>query len=73
MQSRTVPATPSQDSLPMPNRTELGPDRARQGGRGRHVALILGASLLLLAGGWFAAETYGESIDAQPTQMQTSQ
>ena len=57
----------------MPIPTELGASRARQGGRGRHVAVILGVSLVLLAGGWFAAETYGESIDAKPTQMQTSQ
>lgn len=57
----------------MPIPTELGTDRARQGGRGRHVAIILGTSLVLLAAGWFAVERYGESIDAQPTQMQTSQ
>ena len=57
----------------MPIPTQVGTDRAPQGNRGRHVAIILGSSLVLLAGGWFAVETYGESIDAQPTQMQTSQ
>ena len=57
----------------MPIPTQVGTDRARQGNRGRHVAIILGCSLVLLAGGWFAVETYGESLDAQPTQMQTSQ
>lgn len=57
----------------MTQNTELGATRARQGGRGRHVAIILGTSLVLLAVGWFAVGTYGESIDSQPTQLQTTQ
>lgn len=52
--------------------TSLNPAQARQGSRGRHVLIILGASLVLLAAGWFAVETFGESIDAQPTQLQTA-
>jgi DNA-binding transcriptional regulator of glucitol operon len=47
-------------------------ERARQGRWGRHVLLILIASLILLALGWFAVEMFGESIDAQPTQLQTA-
>jgi hypothetical protein len=46
--------------------------RARQGNRGRHVLIILGSSLVLLSVGWYAVETYGEAIDAQPTQLQTA-
>lgn len=57
----------------MPNRTELNTSRARQGGRGRHVAIILGVSLALLIVGWVAVEQYGEAIDGQPAQLDTSQ
>lgn len=51
----------------------IGTDNARQGGRGRHVLIILGSSLLLLMVCWYGVETFGEAIDAQPTQTQTSQ
>lgn len=57
----------------MPNRTELNTSQARQGGRGRHVAIILGVSLALLIVGWVAVEQYGEAIDGQPAQLDTSQ
>ena len=53
--------------------TKIVPEeRARQGRWGRHLLIILVAALLLLAVGWFAVEMYGESIDGQPTQLQTS-
>ena len=48
-------------------------ERARQGRRGTHVLIILVVALVLAMVAWFVAEKYGESIDAQPTQQQTSQ
>lgn len=48
-------------------------ERARQGRRGTHVLIILVAALVLAMGAWFVSEKYGESIDGQPTQQQTSQ
>jgi type II secretory pathway component PulK len=51
----------------------VGEDRARQGRRGTQVLIVLVAALVLAVIAWIIAESYGESIDAQPTQQQTSQ
>lgn len=48
-------------------------ERARQGRRGSQVLVVLVVALVLAMVAWFIAEKYGESIDAQPTQQQTSQ
>lgn len=41
--------------------------RARQGGRGQRVLLVLLISLLLVCGAWFAVETYGTSTETDRT------
>lgn len=48
-------------------------DRARQGRRGTQVLIVLVAALVLAMIAWYVAENYGEAIDGQPTQQQTSQ
>lgn len=48
-------------------------ERARQGRRGTQVLTVLVVALVLAMIAWFVAERYGESIDAKPTQLQTSQ
>ncbi|MCO6051611.1 hypothetical protein NGM99_17635 [Mesorhizobium sp. RP14(2022)] len=47
-------------------------ERARQGRRGSTVLIILVVALILAAIGWFAVEYYGQSIDNQPTQLDTA-
>lgn len=48
-------------------------ERARQGRRGTQVLIVLVVALVLAMVAWFVAENYGEAIDNQPTQTQTSQ
>lgn len=47
---------------PSGSRPTLDAERARQGGRGTPVVLVLIGALVLLAIGWFAVETYGNRI-----------
>ena len=44
------------------NRPTLDAERARQGGRGTPVFLVLLCALALLAVGWFGVEMYGDFI-----------
>ena len=50
----------------------IATDRARQGGWGRHVLLILVACLLLVGAVWIGLEFYGEAI-APPSVKQAAQ
>lgn len=47
--------------------------RARQGSQGKRILLILVASLVLVCVAWFAAETYGTSIETDRTLETTTQ
>lgn len=41
--------------------------RARQGGHGQRILLVLLISLVLACAAWFAVETYGTSIETDRT------
>ncbi|MDM7852493.1 hypothetical protein [Pseudochrobactrum kiredjianiae] len=51
---------------------EIPPQKARQGGKGRPVLIVLISSLIIVALVWFGAEIYGSHISESENTMESN-